>query len=266
MSTQRTIPMSAAPQPRRAARRRVEGRGPPTSPRPPAEHLPGIPAVATVGASGSCVRCETKLAEDILVTRDGRGNPNCLPCAGLANLIVVPSGDVALTRRAQSQSGRVAILIGWSPRSKRWERRGTLVEPRALVSAKAQCEADSEKRNVARQRASERRVIEDREYHAQFRAAVLHLYPGCPRAEATDIASHACEKHSGRVGRTADAKALEDEAVRLAVIAHVRHLHTNYDTVIDANRDKRKSRSIVRGSVQEVLAAWASGRAAPTTE
>lgn len=95
---------------------------------------------------------------------------------------------------------KVAILIGWSPRSKRWERRGTLVEPRALVSAKAQCEADSEKRNVARQRASERRVIEDREYHAQFRAAVLQLYPGCPRAEATDIASHACEKHSGRVG------------------------------------------------------------------
>jgi hypothetical protein len=36
--------------------------------------------------------------------------------------------------------------------------------------------------------------------------------------------------------------------------------------VIDANRDKRKSRSIVRGSIQEVLAAWASGRAAPTTE
>ena len=242
------------------------GRGSSTPSRPPAEHLPGIPAVAKSGASGSCGRCATRLAEDTLVTQDDRGNPICLLCGDLANLTVVPSGDVALTRRAQSQSSRVGVLIGWSPRSKRWERRGTLVEPWALVSAKAQCEADSAKRIVARQRAAQRRVIEDREYHAKFRAAVLLLYPGCPRAEATDIAAHACEKYSGRVGRTADAKDLEDEAVRLAVIAHVRHLHTNYDTVIDSNRDKRKSRSIVRGSTQEVLDAWATGRDAPTTE
>lgn len=266
MRTQRTTPASTVQPLRQSTRRRVAGSGSPAPPRPPALHQPGIPAVAKSGASGTCVRCATRLSDDILVTRDDKGNPICLPCGGLANLTVVPSGDVALTRRAQSQSGRVAILIGWSPRSKRWERRGTLVEPRALVSAKAHCAADSEKRIVARERAADRRVIEDREYHAKFRAAVLQLYPGCPRAEAADIASHACEKHSGRVGRTADAKALEDDAVRLAVIAHVRHLHTNYDTVIDANRDTRKSRSIVRGSIQEVLDAWASGRDAPSTE
>lgn len=266
MRTQRTTPVSTVRRHRQSTRRRVEGSGYSTPPRPPAEHLRGVPAVAQAGASATCVRCATRLADDILVTRDDKGNTTCLSCAGLANLTVVPSGDVALTRRAQSQSGRVAILIGWSPRSKRWERRGTLVEPRALVSAKAQCEADSERRIVARQRAADRRVIEDREHHAKFRAAVLQLYPGCPRAEATDIASHACEKHSGRVGRSADAKALGDEPVRLAVIAHVRHLHTSYDTVIDSNRDKRKSRRIVRGSLQEVLDAWASGRPAPTTE
>ncbi len=266
MSTQRKTPGRIAQQLKRMTGGRLEGSGSPPSLRPPGEYLPGVLAVASVGASGCCVQCATKLADDILVTRDGKGNPICMPCAGLATLTLVASGDVALTRRAQSQSGRVAVLICWSPRSKRWERRGTLVEPWALAAAKAQCDADSEKRSISRQRARDRRVIEDRDYHAKFRSAVLHLYPGCPRAEAADIASHACEKHSGRVGRTANAKALEDEAVRLAVIAHVRHLHTNYDTVIGASHDKRKSRSIVRGTIQEILDAWASGRAAPTTE
>ena len=176
---------------------------------------------------------------------------------------VLPSGDVAMTRRTQSLSARVAAVIEWSPRSKRWERRGTLAEPAAIAEARRLCAADSGERERAREVAAVRREIEQREYLAAFRAAVLRLFPGCPRAEAADIAAHACEKHSGRVGRTAAAKDLDDEMVRLAVIAHVRHLHTAYDKTIDRTRDKRGSRAAIRPDLQAVLSAWQRGAAAP---
>ena len=176
---------------------------------------------------------------------------------------VLPSGDVAMTRRTQSLSARVAAVIGWSPKSKRWERRGTLAEPTAIAEARRLCAADAGDRERAREVAAGRREIEQREYLAAFRAAVLRLFPGCPRAEAADIAAHACEKHSGRVGRTAAAKDLDDEMVRLAVIAHVRHLHTAYDTTINRTRDKRGSRAAIRPDVHAVLSAWQRGAPAP---
>jgi hypothetical protein len=43
------------------------------------------------------------------------------------------------------------------------------------------------------------------------------------------IAEHSCRKYCGRVGRSAAVKALDEEAVRLAVTAHVRHAKSNYD-------------------------------------
>jgi hypothetical protein len=52
-----------------------------------------------------------------------------------------------------------------------------------------------------------RRDVQDRAFIAAFAAAVRRQFPGCPLAEAREIAGHACEKHSGRAGRTAAAKA-----------------------------------------------------------
>ena len=39
------------------------------------------------------------------------------------------------------------------------------------------------------------------------------------------MAKHACEKYSGRVGRSAAAKSFDATAIDLAVKAHVRHTH-----------------------------------------
>ena len=138
-----------------------------------------------------------------------------------------------------------------------------MAEPAAITEARRLCDADAGERERARGAAAGRREIEQREYLAAFRASVLRLFPGCPRAEAAEIAAHACEKHSGRVGRTAAARELDDEMVRLAVIAHVRHLHTTYDQTIDRTRDKRGSRAAIRPDLQAVLAAWQRGEAAP---
>lgn len=210
-----------------------------------------------------CATCTAPLEQCAVAFAQADARVSCLACANLADLEFLPSGDVALTRRAQSLSARVAAVMAWAPRTKRWERRGTLAEAGAIAEARARCAADAPDRERARVIAAERREVEQREYLIWFRASIARLYPGCPRAEAADIAAHACEKHSGRVGRTAAARALDDEMVRLAVVAHVRHLHTSYDDTIGRTRDKRASRAAIRPDVQAVLRAWERGDHAP---
>ena len=97
---------------------------------------------------------------------------------------------------------------------------------------------------------------------AAFTRAILDQMPGCPPVEAREIAAHACAKHSGRVGRTAAAKDLDPQAVRLAVIAHVRHTHTDYDRIVERTRDKRDARSRIRPRLDAVLGEWEQPRPA----
>jgi hypothetical protein len=202
-----------------------------------------------------CAECRLLLLKGDFVHYEGDA-PLCLGCAVLGALVFLPSGDVALTRRASARSKRMAVVVEWSRARKRWERRGTLVEPAALTLAEAECAADAAAREQQRARAAVRREGEDREYVAAFAERVKALFPGCPTSEAREIAAHACAKHSGRVGRTAAAKELEPEMVRLAVIAHVRHLHTDYDRIISRTRDKRGSRARIKDTVAAVLREW----------
>ncbi|MGH9763571.1 MAG: DUF2293 domain-containing protein, partial [Blastocatellia bacterium] len=67
-----------------------------------------------------------------------------------------------------------------------------------------------------------------------------------------------CLKYSGRVGRSATAKSLDEEAVRLAVIAHIRHRETNYDELLAQGWSRLDSRGQIRGEVEEILIAWQS--------
>jgi len=70
------------------------------------------------------------------------------------------------------------------------------------------------------------------------------------------IAGHACRKYSGRVGRPAAARSLEEEAIRLAVTAHVRHAETDYDKLLGRRYDRWEARDEVAGAVARVLAGW----------
>lgn len=62
--------------------------------------------------------------------------PACLPCAGLGGLEFLPAGDAALSRRAKASSGTFAVVVRWSRTRGRYERKGLLVEPAALESAR----------------------------------------------------------------------------------------------------------------------------------
>lgn len=71
------------------------------------------------------------------------------------------------------------------------------------------------------------------------------LYPGCKEETASEIAGHACEKHSGRVGRSAS-----------AVRAHIRHVETNYDELLNSGYDRQLAREHVLEKVEECNDRW----------
>jgi hypothetical protein len=59
------------------------------------------------------------------------------------------------------------------------------------------------------------------------------------------------------VGRSAAAKQLDATAVRLAVIAHIRHKYTKYEKLLAQHDDRQLARSEVQGKIDDVLARWA---------
>ena len=86
--------------------------------------------------------------------------------------------------------------------------------------------------------------------------AILDRYPNCPAREARRIADFTSLRGSGRVGRTAAGRALAAQAVDLAVIASVRHNHTEYDLLLMRGADRQDARALVRPQIDQVLWEW----------
>src|SRR5262245_13098623 len=187
----------------------------------------------------------------------------CAACLRIDHLVFLARGDAALTRRATKHSKRHAIVVRFSRRRRRNERQGVLVEQAALERAKRECEADAPARERARERAAQGRAKEDERYIAEFAKRVGGLFPNCPAPERDVIAKHACQKYSGRVGRSAAALKFNPEVIALAVRAHIRHNHTSYDQMLARGRSRKNARSAVRKAVKELAERWqakASGK------
>jgi len=185
----------------------------------------------------------------------------CLACAGLDHLVCLPSGDTALTKRSRKYSLVSAVVLSYSKSRKQYERQGVLVEEKALEQAKLDCETDATKREIQRGQAAIRRAELDKKYIKRFAARIRELFPHCPLGRETTIAEHACEKYSGRVGRTAEAKELSQNYVELAVNAHIRHAETNYDKLLsNMIYDKSDAREMIRDSVDEIMSLWKHGK------
>jgi hypothetical protein len=184
------------------------------------------------------------------------GGPVCLSCADLAHLTFLGAGDAALTRRARKHSRLSAVVVRFSRARKRYERQGVLVEEPALEQAEAECLADDEVRSRRRQRERERRVVEDADFERQLASEIGRLFPGCPSERAKEIASHTSRRGSGRVGRSASARALEPSAITFAVAAAARHRESEYDDLLMAGVERSQARDCVRAKVEGVLEAW----------
>ena len=214
--------------------------------------------VFSILRDSACAECGEELGKGQFLRKEGDW-PLCLSCADLDRLVFLPSGDAALTRRASKHSKLRAVVVRFSRARGRYERQGVLVEEQALGKAEEECLADEEARAAKRARDTERREGRDAQYVASFAKRIGELFPRCPPAEREAIAEHACTIYSGRVGRSAAARRLEEDAVTLAVRAHVRHQHTRYDELLASGRDREESRALVGPLVERVLTDWNSG-------
>ncbi len=207
----------------------------------------------------SCDFCGEDLGRGAWI-RKVKDKAQCLECADLDHLVFLPRGDAALTRRAGKHSRLKAVVVQWARARKRYERQGILVDEEALERAEEECSADAEQREQRRRLAAVRRAEIDRKYTADFARRIVELYPACPAGEARRIAEHACRKHSGRVGRSAAAKSFEPEAIRLAVLARIRHAHTRYDDLLAAGWFRDQARDEVRADIDAVVSRWSRRR------
>src|SRR5262249_4511280 len=121
---------------------------------------------------------------------------------------------------------------GFSRSRGRYERQGILAEPEAIQKAEHECTQDGDTRATARAAAAVVREKEDRELVSRMTERIRGLFPGIAANEAAAIAKHTATRGSGRVGRTAAGRNLEEGPLAAAVRAAVRHNRTRYDELL----------------------------------
>jgi hypothetical protein len=207
--------------------------------------------------ASKCAGCGEELSKGSLLFME-RERPLCLSCADLDHLVYLSRGDAALTRGAKKRSTLSAVVVRFSRARGRYERQGILVEETALQQAEEECLADAEQRAAKQARDEVRRAAADRELQVQMADAILRLFPGCPVEEARAIAAHTAVRGSGRVGRTSAGRGLDPEALTAAVIAAIRHTHTNYDRLLMTGHDRMDARHSVHDAIDRVIERWRS--------
>ena len=127
---------------------------------------------------------------------------------------------------------------------------------RAIEQAEKECLSDAEQRAAQRERGRVQREREDEKLVAEMAATICEQYPGCPPREARQIASHTARRGSGRVGRSAAGRQLHDDAIRLAVVAHIRHEHTRYDELLMSGAAREDARRAIASEIEGVIHTW----------
>jgi hypothetical protein len=201
----------------------------------------------------ACSVCGT-IGDGLLMMEEP--GPVCMSCADMDHLVFLASGDAALTRRAKANSRLSAVVVRFSRSRGRYERQGILVQEDALDRAEETCLADEDARARRREREARRRAEEDPELQERMAQEIARLFAGCPAERADAIARHAAVRGSGRVGRSAAGRALEPDAIELAVAAAVRHQDTRYDELLMSGLDRRQARAQVRAQMRSVLDGW----------
>lgn len=204
-----------------------------------------------------CSKCRKSIAlGQAYVAESEKHKGTCFACSPFSGLSFLKPGNAALTRRSKKHSTLCGVVFEWNRRRKRFERRGQYVEASAIIQAEKECAEDAADRQLKNQKAALVRAEKDKQYIADFSRAIRELYPNCPKNREVEIATHACEKYSGRVGRTAKAKEFDKKMIDLAVEAHIRHKETNYDNQFGQGKGKRQIRSEVKQDISTVLRHW----------
>ena len=204
-----------------------------------------------------CKQCGVAIPlGSMFVAESEEAKGSCFTCSPFVNYHLLPPGNVALTRRSKKHSSQCGVLLAWNQKRRRYERKGQYVEAGAILKAKEECVADEEKRAAKSKKAAIVREVKDKEYIQAFGVAIRTNFPGCPAGREYEIAQHACEKHSGRVGRTASAKEFDAKMIELAVVAHIRHTETNYDNQFGKGKRKKEIRADLSVTINRILNSW----------
>ena len=158
----------------------------------------------------------------------------------------VPKGDVYITKncRKTTHETKKTLFVVVDKKSKPMGLRcptniyNTVV---SLGKATATQRAEAvQKRDAA--------IVED------FEEAIVKLFPTMPKAEVQQVLKHSLKKHSRRVGRT-NKMALQDR-VKLAVRAHIRHMHTDYDKLLKQGVSRLLAREKIWDRLNEIARQW----------
>ena len=123
--------------------------------------------------------------------------------------------------------------------------------------------SDADARALRRERDNDRRAGIDAEFQARLAGEIRRLFPACLARRASAIAEHTGARGTGRVGRSAAGRALDEDAISLAVVASVSHQDTQYDALLMAGMSRDAARDQVRPAIDRILATWRMPAARP---
>lgn len=112
---------------------------------------------------------------------------------------------------------------------------------------------------LARETLEARRTATEQRDATQLGQAATELrkqFPKIPKEEQNMILKHGFRKHSGRVGRTGLIPL--PKKVLFAVIAHIRHRHTEYEQLLKKGEDRDTARRAIAQETQIILRNWGS--------
>lgn len=95
--------------------------------------------VYALSRASRCHGCDVKLEPGAIVQlsyKDDEKEAFCQKCAGLADFVLVPSGNAKVTRLAKKYAARFFVVKRWSELWKCYERQGLLTPAEALERAR----------------------------------------------------------------------------------------------------------------------------------
>jgi hypothetical protein len=128
---------------------------------------------------GDCAHCAAPLYQSAFVTFKN-DTIACVKCGGLENLEFLPSGNTALTRRANALSAVKYVVLKFSRARKRYERQGILARLEILDQARRECATDEAAREAKRQ-ASSAKELAPESIHLAVRAHIRHHHTSYDR-------------------------------------------------------------------------------------
>ncbi|KMU78085.1 hypothetical protein CISG_06847 [Coccidioides immitis RMSCC 3703] len=163
----------------------------------------------------------------------------------------VPKGNVYITRNSRLQTHQSNKPVYTVEHSKTKRTLGICV-PLDIHARVLDLAADtSEARGLA--------VAQKDARHARHAKAALERgFPYIPAQDMRAILNHAFLKGSGRVGRSGTVGS-DERKVELAAEAHIRHVHTGYEGLLDSGMDREDARKLVWDRVKEVKRMWKEG-------